>query len=113
MKSRRLTFLKYPAGLEEPLHRDQAARCLDEMVLNIASALISLHGAKLAHLDLRLENICFNSDGSVVLIDLDRYENSEDEARMVYKRGSVMYHYGKGKLRRKEDAFFPFIETMP
>ena len=35
-------------------------------------AIKELHGCNIAHLDIRLENICFDAQERVVLIDLDR-----------------------------------------
>lgn len=47
-----------------------------EIIVNFTSlvvlAIADLHKVGIAHLDIRLENICFKSDGTAVLIDLDR-----------------------------------------
>ena len=61
-------------------------------------AIQSLHAAKYAHLDIRLPNICFKPDGTVVLIDLDNYMDSSLLANSILRSNSVMYNYQGRKL---------------
>lgn len=56
-----------------PLKVDQVRACLGDFVMQVATCVTQLHAHFLAHLDLRIENICFHKDSySPVLIDLDR-----------------------------------------
>ena len=63
------------------------------LVNGIVSAVNHLHDHfKMAHLDIRLPNICFDGNGEPVLIDLDRCMHIEASAFKANKYGkSVMY----------------------
>lgn len=66
-------FLQYNC-LHFPMERDEALECLPDFVRSVADTITSLHTAGLAHLDIRLDNICFSIlDHHAVLIDLDKY----------------------------------------
>lgn len=67
------SFLMYDK-LEKPLKPDQAKKCLTDLLRQTAKAIEGLHGIRVAHMDIRLENICFKRFGggyAAVLIDLD------------------------------------------
>ena len=50
---------------------------------NVAAELDLLHQAdNVAHLDVRLENTCFRTNGGVVLIDFDRYKEPNEAANL-------------------------------
>lgn len=82
----------FPAQRYSPLTREEAKRCLVELILGVANALKSIHSAPLhiAHLDVWLDNICFDDE---ILIDPDRicksshmaYEVSEKYDGMIYQ----------------------------
>ena len=78
----------------DPLTTEKAYMCLRDLVENMHLALEAYHGAGLAHLDVRLENVCFNENFQPVLIDLDR------SCRLSYTvdtdcfAESCMYNYG-------------------
>ena len=56
-----------------PLSRKSAYPMLRLIVGDVAEALQQLHdNLNLAHMDVRLENMCFRKDGHAILIDLDR-----------------------------------------
>ena len=68
---------------------------LSKLTHAVICAIIELHSINLAHLDVRLENICFNDAndmGSAILIDLDRSKPAQDnyEGDTTYK-SSCMY----------------------
>ena len=67
-----LKVYKYDYVPISPLKPEQAKRCLLPLVLGINCALGKLHALELSHNDLRLENVCFNRQFEVVLIDMDR-----------------------------------------
>ena len=68
-----LRYYKYPCVSYDPLHVEQAKRCLSRFFFEVLEALNFLHqDYNLAHMDVRLENICFNENFKPVLIDLDR-----------------------------------------
>ena len=58
---------------------------------SVVAALTELHGHNLAHLDVRLENICFDEANRAVFIDLDRSEQADSS--VSFKRKSLMYTY--------------------
>ena len=72
---RRVPFYRYPAQLP-PLPKDEVAQCLFDYMTMTAIALSELHDNGVAHLDVRIPNICFTKDYDgkymVKLIDLDR-----------------------------------------
>lgn len=79
------------------LERDNAKACLHDLVLKVADTIQKLHLHGYAHLDVRLENICFRCEDDkktciVVLIDLDTLQevdkrpfNVSTESRMGCK----------------------------
>ena len=61
IKCHKLTFYKFKMLPNLPLSRDQACKCLKKLIEGVYLALSELHNKyDLAHLDVRLENICFN-----------------------------------------------------
>ena len=59
--------------VQPPLTCVEARMCLLEFVSTIRDAITSLRERKIAHLDIRLENICFDVNSSkALLIDVDR-----------------------------------------
>lgn len=93
-----LPFYEYSA-LRGPLTRQHCKSCLIPFIEGVKRALEELHGHNIAHLDLLLPNICFEEDGTVVLIDLERCERYRDVERREYDKlslkfpGSDMYKY--------------------
>lgn len=80
-----------------PLSKREASENLKQFAIKTAAAIEELHGIGFAHLDIRLENICFvNADA--VLIDLDRCETLITQGnRVSLKYGnSNMYKYKEG-----------------
>ena len=72
-----------------PMVREEAKRCIGHLFTEICSAIKQLHSqTKLAHLDIHLDNVCFNLDRKPVLIDLERTER-------IGK--SFPYHLGDSK----------------
>ena len=83
-----------------PLDVLSAYKCLNDLVHSIKAALNQLHALGFAHNDIRLPNICFDTEYRAVLIDLDRvtrrnkpygmfYSNDENTSCM-YKRVPFM-----------------------
>ena len=83
-----------------PLDVRSAYKCLNDLVRSIKAALDQLHVLGFAHNDIRLPNICFDTEYRAVLIDLDRvtrcnkpygmfYSNDENTSCM-YKRVPFM-----------------------
>ena len=78
------TALKFTRKPHQPLSGADARRCLKDYVEGVYSAIQILHNELgYAHLDIRIENICFNKDFNIVLIDLDRAEQQERHARFI------------------------------
>ena len=95
-----LNVYKYDYVPISPLNPEQAKRCLLPLVLGINCALGKLHALELSHNDLRLENVCFNRQFEVVLIDMDRcypisqlyplFKSSSSQSSCMYKLQPVM-----------------------
>ena len=62
----------YQRQPHHPLSKNEAKRCLYELIMQTKEALDQLHEIGFAHLDVRLPNICFDCDGTLKLIDFDR-----------------------------------------
>ena len=77
----------------DPLEEEQARWFLRTLVRKIHEALTELHGLGVAHTDIRLTNICFNSAYEAVLIDLDRctHLNGYPTAVSMFGTESCMY----------------------
>ena len=94
--SARISFFQYPL-LKPPLKPQQAKENASRFVKLVCEAIQELHDFNIAHLDVRLANICLTDtdDLGVKLIDLGRSE----EATTLFKHsiatnycgGSVMY----------------------
>eukprot|EP00731_Ephydatia_muelleri_P010387 Em0005g973a len=72
------------------LTRDVAMQCLPDLADGIREGLDKLHGLGLAHLDVRLPNVCVGDDYEVKLIDFDRSSRSNDVKEYG---GQFMYKY--------------------
>lgn len=57
-------------------------------VRSVVKAIQELHRFNTAHLDIRLENICFNTNNEAILIDIDRSCSKTDRASHLYLRFS-------------------------
>ena len=65
-------IFRYPRVYFSPLSKDEAKKCLKGFVTQLMVALEEFHQTlKLAHNDIRLPNICFNSNYEAVIIDVD------------------------------------------
>jgi hypothetical protein len=79
------SFFVFSACTYNPITRDEARVIMDSAntrswwLNGVVDAIQELHEHKMAHLDIRLANICYGSDGQPLLIDIDR---SVDEKRV-------------------------------
>ena len=62
---------KYSRVFYQPLKQEEARACLQDFVRKVVAALQEFHKLNLAHLDVRLPNLCINENFDVVLIDVD------------------------------------------
>ena len=88
-----MLFYQY-VELDQPISRDQAKQELVSLLKGVHAALHELHSTKeIAHLDVRLDNICFtrSTQKQVQLIDLDRCEPSKDDVITSLYKPSDMY----------------------
>ena len=84
-----LPFFVLPA-MKYQLTKDIAKQCLPDLADGIIEGLKALHKLHLAHLDVRLPNVCVGEDFQVKLIDFDRSSSSSDVAEYGRK---FMYTY--------------------
>lgn len=69
-----LTFNQFE-GLYQPLSRSNANKCLTSLIDQVRRSLEELHNQhSIAHMDVRLPNICFTRSFTVKLNDLDQRE---------------------------------------
>lgn len=64
--------IKYTFVPWKPLVENELCLCLGDFVSKVKDSISKLHTKGFAHLDLRLDNICFDANFYPVLIDLDR-----------------------------------------
>ena len=82
---------------ECPLSRQEARCCLYSLVKEVIPVIEHNHGENVAHLDVRLENICFKAPHTVVMIDFDRHMDADKPASLsLTYEGSVMYEAHEG-----------------
>ncbi len=67
---------------------------LSAFVSLVFAALGKLHGAGYAHLDVRLENICYNDNNKAVLIDLDIAQPLDELVESNHSK-SLMYLFNQ------------------
>ena len=61
-----------------PLSREHAKRKIVHFTSEVVQAIQELHTLEIAHLDIWLENICFNERGGAVLTDFDRSQRASE-----------------------------------
>ena len=81
----------YPKIKHSPMIATEAAACVGHFLTELCNALSNLHEKGYAHLDVRLENICFHADETLVLVDLDRCTWSSDITNSDTTQTSCMY----------------------
>ena len=65
-------FFKYDRVYYDPMTVEEAKKCLQHFFGEVYAVIGQLHdNYKLAHMDIRLDNICFNQQLKPILIDLD------------------------------------------
>ena len=85
-----LQFFEFDS-LRGPLTSLQCKSCLCLVIEGVKQVLDELHHQGTAHMDVRLPNVCFRPDDTVVLIDLDRCEYADNCSSVSYK-DSDMYN---------------------
>lgn len=91
-------------ALQLPISRKDAKIIFFPFVEQIVRALTELHQNKIAHLDIRLENICFSDNGEAILIDLDRSDKVTKPAEQITDYGkSNMYTHEEGWTAKNLD----------
>ena len=72
---RNLCCYTYKLLPHNPLRHNEAKKCVRHLCIQMCRAIDELHRVpKLAHLDIRLDNVCFDCNFEAVLIDLERAE---------------------------------------
>ena len=77
--------------------------CLGDFVCRVAKQIQALHDLEIAHLDLRLDNICYSSNFEPVLIDLDRAKHISIWGPSSVYPGSIMYRHSPKFEGREHD----------
>ena len=76
--------------LKPPIKQETARSNIASLVSSVVFALNELHEHGLAHLDIRLENVCFDTENRAILIDLDRSQKVDEIVHTVVAK-SLMY----------------------
>lgn len=85
-----------------PLSYSEVRECLVDFMKMTAIALDSIHGCKIAHLDVRVPNVCFKIKGPqliAVFIDLDRCQPTSSTRKPPYTGDMYMTYQMDGLLR--------------
>jgi hypothetical protein len=82
-------------------------RDIVEFIDAVVNSLLKLHEeGNIAHLDIRIENICWDNEGNVIFIDLDRSATIDKPAKHICMYGqSLMYEHPKDDWTVKELDF--------
>ena len=89
-----------------PLTMDEARLCLKAFVKSVTMALEELHNNSLAHNDLRLPNICFNSRFEAVIIDIDMCASSGLDTNVSAE--SCLYQIPTECLKQFKEVDLPY-----
>ncbi len=74
------------------LRRDEARLCLNDFLEKMEKTLNELHNMGMSHNDIRLDNVCFDSDFNPILIDFDMStKDGMDHADLMMSGSSCMY----------------------
>ena len=84
-------WFKYERIEHDPLSVREVRFCMGDFLKKTVAVIDAFHKDNFAHMDIRLENICYDSDGNPVFIDLDRSMKFTDMRDGVLLEGSVMY----------------------
>lgn len=95
-------YFEYDA-YRSPLLPDEAKPHISAVVSKIVDAISALHREQIAHLDTRLENICWSSDGNAVLIDLDRSIDTSNAEVSRRKAQALYVKYSRSEMYRVEN----------
>ena len=101
-------FKKYNPAL----NRNEANERIIPLVDGVVRAIQELHDFGRAHLDIRLENICFSDDGEAVLVDLDRSVPKDTPSTECTFGRSTMYEVDNGKTWRAEQLDWRQLAIM-
>ena len=88
------SYDKVPYG---PLREEQARKYLKTLSEKICAALEELHRFGYAHCDIRLPNVCFNSNYDAVLIDMERCTCAEVRSPLTMELHTISCMYRKPK----------------
>ena len=93
-------FYMYPRVYYDPMNCAEGRQCLKNFYCSVCDILQQLHDIlKLVHLDIRLENICFNQSYQPVFIDMDRAMNVGAVKLPYTASRSCMYVKGRNAGR--------------
>lgn len=84
-------WFHYPKVKHFPMVPSEAKACIADFVSELCGVLVKLHDSYYVHLDVRLENICFNDSYRLILVDLDRCCYIDDVSRGDTMGSSIMY----------------------
>lgn len=88
----------YPKIAHKPMIPSEAMECVGELMKQLCSALEDMHKEHFVHLDVSLENICFDHEGKLVLIDMDRCTRIDDVCDGDITESSCMYPVVESEL---------------
>lgn len=84
-------WFHYPKVKHSPMVPDEAKDCIGDFVSKLCAALTTLHDTGYLHIDVRLENICFDENCTPVLVDLDRCTHKDEKIITSGMKPSIMY----------------------
>ena len=105
------SVIKYGKVPHSPLTAEEASKCLLSFIQSVNKSLQALHYLGYAHNDVRLENICFNTNREAVLIDLDRC-SFVTERPPIKNVDSCMYQYPSGSCTAGQSDYIMQLGWM-
>ena len=92
-------FFVFPACAYNPIDKTDARRIMRSVndrsrwLKGVVEAIEELHEHKMAHLDIRLANICYGHDWQPLLIDIDQSVNENQQDEDFFRSLSSSYGY--------------------
>ena len=104
-------MVKYAKVKYDPLTYKEAKECLCDLIHKVVYASVQLNKEEIQHNDLRLPNICFDENYSLILIDLDLSDSSSREKAKEINKDELKI-FAKDLIKNLEDEDLRYDEFI-